>query len=94
MASILSKLKNGGSNVPHGAQSAARPPAAVELTTEGVIAAALPAKSTEPVYAFEALKHGVLKPGTSEANLVDPAAVSAAIRSVLAGSTRVRISSR
>jgi type IV pilus assembly protein PilM len=83
VASILKKLKSGGMNVPHGAQSAARPPAAVELTTEGVIAAALPAKSSVAVYAFEPLKHGVLKPGTNEATLVDAAAVSSAIRKVL-----------
>jgi type IV pilus assembly protein PilM len=84
VASILSKLKSGGGGGSHGASTSTRPPAAVELTTTGVIAAALPAKSSTPVYAFEALKAGALKPGTSEANLVDSQAVSEAIRSVLA----------
>ena len=47
-----------------------RPPAAIELTPEGVLAASLPGKKNElPVYAFDHLRPGVLVPGISELNM-------------------------
>jgi type IV pilus assembly protein PilM len=66
-----------------GAQHGGRPPAAVEITPEGVLAAALPAKNDGQVYAFEPLRAGSIVPGISDPNLKDPAAVAAAIRSAL-----------
>jgi type IV pilus assembly protein PilM len=60
-----------------------RPPAAIELTSEGVIAAALPSKHEDPVFAFEPLRPGILVPGISELNMTSPEAVSLAIRNAL-----------
>jgi type IV pilus assembly protein PilM len=60
-----------------------RPPAAVEITPEGVLAAALPAPAERPVYAFETLPEGFVVPGIEEANLRAPEAVASAIRSAL-----------
>lgn len=64
-------------------QTGTRPPAAIELTPEGVLAAALPGKHDAPVFAFEPLRPGVLIPGIGELNMSSPEAVSAAIRSAL-----------
>ena len=61
-----------------------RPPVAIELTSEGVLAAALPGKHEQPVYAFEPLRPGVLMPAISELNMTSPEAVSLAIRNALA----------
>jgi len=75
-----------------GNQSGGRPPAAVELTSEGVLAAALPAarsrrgkSATEQacVYAFAPLPPGALVPGLDEPNLRAPEAVASAIREAL-----------
>src|SRR5580698_5821167 len=71
------------SNAKLGAQPAARPPAAVEITPEGVLAAAVPAPGQPPTYAFEPLPHGALLHGIGEPNLRAPEAVAAAIRSAL-----------
>jgi type IV pilus assembly protein PilM len=65
-------------------QYGGRPPAAIELTSEGVLAAALPSKHEPPVYAFEPLRPGILVPGISELNMSSPEAVSLAIRNALA----------
>jgi type IV pilus assembly protein PilM len=65
-------------------QSSTRPPAAVELSPEGVLAASVPAPGQPAVYAFEPLPPGSLQPGIAEANLRNQAAVTTAIRSVLA----------
>jgi type IV pilus assembly protein PilM len=73
---ILSRMK-------HGANSGGRPSAAIELTPDGVLAAALPGRNESPVYAFEALRPGMLVPGISEVNMVPPEAVSSAIRAAL-----------
>ena len=62
----------------------ARPQAAIEVTPEGILAAALPARHEDPVYAFEPLRPGVLVPGISEPNMSSPEAVSLAIRTALA----------
>jgi type IV pilus assembly protein PilM len=66
------------------ATHAGRPPAAIELTPEGVLAASLVGKHDPPVYAYEALHPGVLIPGISELNMTSPEAVSLAIRNALA----------
>jgi type IV pilus assembly protein PilM len=76
MVSILSKAKPGS-------QSGARPPAAVELVPEGVLAAALHTPGEPPVYAFEPLPAGALVPGIGEPNLRAPEAVANAIRAAL-----------
>jgi type IV pilus assembly protein PilM len=49
-----------------------------------VLAAALPGRHEDPVYAFEPLRPGVLVPGISEMNMSSPEAVSLAIRNALA----------
>jgi type IV pilus assembly protein PilM len=59
-----------------------RPPVAVELTPDGVLAAALPATG-EAVYAFAPLPHETLVPGIEHPNLRAPQAVADAIRSAL-----------
>jgi len=69
--------------VPIGVQPGGRPAAAIEISPEGVLAAATPAPGQPPVYAFEALPPDVLKPGLLESNLPNPAQVTAAIRSAL-----------
>jgi type IV pilus assembly protein PilM len=74
MSSILSKT---------GFQLGGRPPAAVEVVPEGVLAAALPGPGQAPAYAFEPLPDGAVVPGIAEANLRQPEAVAAAIRSTL-----------
>jgi type IV pilus assembly protein PilM len=66
-----------------GTQPAARPPAAVEITPEGVLAAAIPALGQPPVYAFQALPPGALLPGIGEPNLRTPDLVAGAIRTAL-----------
>jgi type IV pilus assembly protein PilM len=55
----------------------------VELTPEGVLAAAVTASGQAPVYAFAALPAGALTPGVAEANVRAPEAVAAAIRNAL-----------
>jgi type IV pilus assembly protein PilM len=74
--SLLSKAKLG-------AQPAGRPPAAVEITPEGVLAAAIPAPGQPPVYAFQPLPPGALLPGIGEPNLRLPDVIAAAIRTAL-----------
>ncbi len=76
MNSILHKVRLGS-------QPGARPPAAVELSPEGVLAAALPAQGQAPVYAFVPLPAGAIVPGIGEPNLRAPEAVASAIRSAL-----------
>lgn len=66
------------------AQYGGRPPAAIEITPDGVLAAALPGKHDSPVYAFEPLRPGNLVPGIGEPNMSSPEAVSLAIRNALA----------
>lgn len=64
-------------------ETGGRPPAAVEISPEGVLAAALPAAGQTPVYAFEALPESFVVPGIEEPNLRAPEAVTNAIRSAL-----------
>jgi type IV pilus assembly protein PilM len=79
--------KNAGGN-----HAGGRPPAAVELSPEGVLAAALPAARSRRaaptreqgcVYAFAPLTPGALVPHLDEPNLRAPEAVASAIRSAL-----------
>ncbi len=74
MNSILSKA---------GSQLGARPPAAVELSPQGVLAAASPGAGQPPVYAFEPLPQGALVPDLGEPNLRAPEVVTNAIRNAL-----------
>jgi type IV pilus assembly protein PilM len=66
-----------------GAQPGGRPPAAVEITPEGVLAAALPAPGGQPAYAYQPLAPGAILPGIGEPNLRAPETVAEAIRSTL-----------
>jgi type IV pilus assembly protein PilM len=79
-------------NVRTASQPGGRPPAAVELTPDGVLAAVRPsavakrgasAADDAPVYAFAALPAGALVPGIDEPNLRAPEVVVEAIRTVL-----------
>ena len=65
MRSILSKVKVGS-------EPGGRPPAALEIAPEGVLAAALPGPGQPPVYAYQPLQAGALMPGIGEPNLRDP----------------------
>ena len=76
MSSILNKAK-------FGLQLGARPPAAVELSPQGVLAAGLPGPGQLPVYAFEPLPAGAIVPGIGEQNLRAPEGVANAIRAAL-----------
>jgi type IV pilus assembly protein PilM len=70
-----------------GVAAAGRPAAAVEITPEGVVAAATPAAGAPPEYAVEKLAPLSVLPGLLESNLGSAenlAKVSAAIRSALA----------
>jgi type IV pilus assembly protein PilM len=74
--SILSKAKLGS-------QLGSRPPAAVELSPQGVLAAATPGAGKPPIYAFEPLPAGALIPGIGEQNLRAPEIIANAMRSAL-----------
>jgi type IV pilus assembly protein PilM len=79
MASILSKANP----TP---QPGGRPPAAVEITPEGVLAAVRRTESGADdglAYAFATLPPGAVVPGIEDANLRAPEAVADAIRSAL-----------
>jgi type IV pilus assembly protein PilM len=76
IGSILSKVK-------FQSDAGGRPPAAVELTPEGALAAALPGPGQPAVYAFAPLPAGALLPGIGEPNLRMPEAVAGAIHSAL-----------
>ena len=89
MASIFDKV-SARVKAPTRPQPGGRPPAAVEIAPEGVLAAARPATkrgAAEPgepyVYAYVPLPAGALVPGIEEPNLRAPEAVTAAIRSAL-----------
>lgn len=75
MDSLLSKIKLGS-------QTGGRPPAAVEISPEGVLAAAL-SGAGEAAFAFEALPPGALMPGIGEPNLRAPELIANAMRNVL-----------
>jgi type IV pilus assembly protein PilM len=67
-------------------QVGGRPPAAIEITPEGVLAAVRQSRSSAEeglAYAFAALPPGAVVPGIEDANLRAPEAVAEAIRSAL-----------
>ena len=67
-----------------GSKYGGRPPAAVEITPEGVLAAALSMPDKRPVYAlFQPLAPGAVVPGIAEPNVRAPEAVIAAVRYAL-----------
>jgi type IV pilus assembly protein PilM len=66
-----------------GQEAAGRPPAAVEIAPEGVLAAALPGKGQQPVYAFEPLPAGTVEPGIGEANIRAADVLVTALRTAL-----------
>lgn len=78
MNSILSKIKSG-----FGSHPVARPPVAVELSPQGVLAAASLGTGHAPVYAFQPLAADAFVPGIGEPNLRAPEAVAEAIRSAI-----------
>lgn len=65
------------------APAGARPYAAVELTPEGALAAAIPSGAADPVYAFAPLRPGALSPGIGGTNIFAPDAVAEALRTAL-----------
>lgn len=69
--------------MPIGIAAGGRPAAACEISPEGVVAAATPAVDQKAVYAVEPLGENSVTPGLLESNLLNPAAVSAAIRTAL-----------
>lgn len=85
MSSILDAAKNAAKLASLGG----RPPAAVEVTPEGVLAAALPARAglpalaATPVYAYAELPAGTVVPSIEGVNLRNPDAVAAAIKTAL-----------
>jgi len=89
MSSIFNKFS---AKAAIGPQSGGRPPAAVEVSTEGVLAATRSTAQSRRggsdhgdagVSAFAALPPGALVPGIEEPNLRKPEAVASAIRSAL-----------
>jgi len=76
MKSLFSKTKL--STEPGG-----RPPSAVELAPEGVLAATLPGPGQPPTFAFEPLPAETLVPGIADANIRSAEAVVAAVRTAL-----------
>ena len=60
-----------------------RPPAAVEITPDGVLAASRPSPGGEPQYAFVALPAGAVVPGIDEPNLRAADTVANGIRTAL-----------
>ncbi len=80
MAAILDKART---KVTAGAQTGGRPPAAVEVAPEGVLAAAQSSAGSAPTYAYVALPAGALTPGIEGTNVHAPDVVAAAIRAAL-----------
>lgn len=76
MKSVLNKSQIGS-------KSGSRPPAAVELAPDGIIAAALSGSGSEVAYAFAPLPLGALVPNIAEPNIRSAELVSGAIRSAL-----------
>jgi len=76
-------VKNPLSKAKIGTQPSGRPPAAIEIAPEGVLAAALPGPGQPPVYAFEPLLPGAVVPGIAEANIRMTDLVVGAIRTAL-----------
>ena len=69
--------------MPIGIAPGGRPAAACEISPEGVVAAATAATGQAPAYAAEGLLPLAVTPGLAEGNIIDPPAVSTAIRTAL-----------
>jgi type IV pilus assembly protein PilM len=80
MAAILDKART---KMTTGAQTGGRPPGAVEVSPEGVLAAAQTSAGNAPTYAYVALPPGTLSPGIEGTNVQAPDVVAAAIRAAL-----------
>jgi type IV pilus assembly protein PilM len=76
-------VKNLLSKAKLGTQPSGRPPAAIEIAPEGVLAAALPGPGQPPAYAFEPLPAGALIPGIADPNIRATDVVVGAIRTAL-----------
>jgi type IV pilus assembly protein PilM len=76
-------VKNLLSKAKLGTQPSGRPPAAIEIAPEGVLAAALPGPGQPPAYAFEPLPAGALIPGIADPNIRATDVVVSAIRTAL-----------
>jgi type IV pilus assembly protein PilM len=66
-----------------GLSSAGRPPAAIEITPEGVLAGAFSGSSGEPTWAFRSLPTGTVIPHIEEQNVRSPEALTSTIRAAL-----------
>lgn len=66
-----------------GSHTGSRPPAAVEIAPQGVLAAALPRRGEAPAFAFVPLPAGALTPGLADTNVRSPEAVAEAVRKAL-----------
>ena len=60
-----------------------RPPVAIEVSSDGVMGAALSGSDDESVYAFAPLPQGAIVPGIAEQNIRSAEIVASAIRSAL-----------
>lgn len=78
MNPFFSKIKSS-----FGSHPGARPPVAVELSPQGVLAAASLGSGQAPVYAFQPLAVEALAPSIGEPNLRAPEAVVQAIRAAI-----------
>ena len=67
----------------HGSDYGVRPPVAVEIAPEGVLAAARLAPAESPTLAFVALPPGAVVPGIEEPNVQSPAALADALGTAL-----------
>src|ERR1700733_2286701 len=66
-----------------GTSTLGRPPAAIEITPEGVLAGALSGSSGEPSWAFRTLASGAVVPHIEEQNVRSPEALTLTIRAAL-----------
>jgi type IV pilus assembly protein PilM len=80
MAAILDKAR---AKTTGGQTGGGRPPAAVEVSPEGVLSAAQTGAGNAPTYAFVALPPGALTPGIEGTNVYAPDVVAAGIRAAL-----------
>ncbi|HLI04496.1 MAG TPA: hypothetical protein VKU93_09510, partial [Terracidiphilus sp.] len=80
MAAILDRAR---AKMTAGARTGGRPPAAVEVSPERVLAAARTGAAGEPAYACVTLPPGALTPGIEGTNVQEPGVVAAAIRAAL-----------
>ncbi len=70
-------------NMPIGISPGGRPAAACEISVSGIAAAATPAAGQAALFAVEPVPANSIVPSLGEGNVVDPPAVSAAIRAAL-----------